>query len=406
MKQRNSFDNIIKKLLWDDTKQVGNSNYRRYIQKRNSYPNITEYLTNRYVDSLSITETIQRIVYNIEERPVCEKCGNPVKFIGKPNSKGIFKRFCSNSCANSINSAKASQTKIEKYGDAGCTIKGKETKLKQYGNANYNGDRAAAVLKTDYIKRNEKSNQTKLDRYGYVNYNGDRSAAVAKIDYNEVRRKGKQTCIKRYGDPYYHGDRKAAMAKVNWEQSIKRNKETKLKRYGDPNYNNMKKSKQTCLEKYGVEYNILTDACKAKLADPLTRKKILETKRKRGTFNTSKPEEYYYSYLVSKYGEDNIIRQYHDERYPFNCDFYIKTDDLFIELQGNWTHGTKPYEDTDSDNEILNDWIEEAKTKPYYKNAIYTWTDLDVRKRNIAKKNKLNYIEIWGSKSIIKKYEK
>ena len=27
---------------------------------------------------------------------------------------------------------------------------------------------------------------------------------------------------------------------------------------------------------------------------------------------------------------------------------------------------------------------------------IYVWTDLDVRKRNIAKENNLNYIEFWN----------
>ncbi len=384
MKQRNSYDNIIKKLLWNDIKHAGNSNYRRYVQKRNSYPNITEYLTNRYDDSLSIAETIQRIVYNIEERPVCEKCTKPVKFIGKPNSKGVFKRFCSNSCANSVNSIKANQTKIEKYGDAGCAIKGKETKLERYGNANYNGDRVAAVAKTDYIKRNEKSNKTKLERYGDMNYNGNRVAAVAKTDYSEVRRKGKQTCIERYGDPYYHGDRKAAMNKIDWELSMERNKETKLKRYGDPNYNNMEKSKQTCLEKYGVEFP-------SQLKEIVN--KINNTKAKNGTFNTSKPEEEYYAYLISKYGKDDVIRQYKDERYPFRCDFYIKSTDTFIELQLFWSHGGKPFEGTKEDIEKLNRWKERAKTSKLYKDNINVWTVSDVVKRETAKKNNLNYIE-------------
>ena len=31
---------------------------------------------------------------------------------------------------------------------------------------------------------------------------------------------------------------------------------------------------------------------------------------------------------------------------------------------------------------------------------IYTWTDLDVRKRNIAKENNLNYIEFWNIKEV------
>ena len=39
----------------------------------------------------------------------------------------------------------------------------------------------------------------------------------------------------------------------------------------------------------------------------------------------------------------------------------------------------------------LNEWIEKSKNSNYYKNAIYTWTDLDVRKLNTFKSNNLNY---------------
>lgn len=37
-----------------------------------------------------------------------------------------------------------------------------------------------------------------------------------------------------------------------------------------------------------------------------------------------------------------------------------------------------------------------AKTSNYYKNAIYTWTDLDVRKVKIAKENNLNFVAIYN----------
>jgi hypothetical protein len=36
------------------------------------------------------------------------------------------------------------------------------------------------------------------------------------------------------------------------------------------------------------------------------------------------------------------------------------------------------------------------KNKTKYDSVIYTWSDLDVRKRNIAKQNNLNYIEFWN----------
>ena len=59
--------------------------------------------------------------------------------------------------------------------------------------------------------------------------------------------------------------------------------------------------------------------------------------KKNGTYKKSKKEDECYELLIKKY--DNVIRQYRDEnRYPFNCDFYIPNEDLFIEFNGYWTH--------------------------------------------------------------------
>lgn len=116
------------------------------------------------------------------------------------------------------------------------------------------------------------------------------------------------------------------------------------------------------------------------------------TKSKNHSFNTSSPEDKYYSYLCKKYGVEDIIRQYSEERYPFACDFYIKSLDLFIELNLTWTHGGKLFDSSNfADIEKLAVWKEKAKTSKYYQQAIYTWTDLDIRKRNAALENKLNY---------------
>lgn len=45
---------------------------------------------------------------------------------------------------------------------------------------------------------------------------------------------------------------------------------------------------------------------------------------------------------------------------------------------------------------ILNIWKEKSKTSDYYKTAINVWTNTDVIKRNTAKKNNLNYLEIFS----------
>ena len=128
--------------------------------------------------------------------------------------------------------------------------------------------------------------------------------------------------------------------------------------------------------------------------------KRYETQMKNGTLGKNvetKAEQEYYEYLKTLYSEDDIIKQYFDkERYPFRCDFYIKSEDLFIEVHGNWTHGGRPFDPQDIEcQKQLAEWEEKAKTSNYYKNAIYTWTDLDVRKVKTAKQNNLNFEVIY-----------
>lgn len=126
------------------------------------------------------------------------------------------------------------------------------------------------------------------------------------------------------------------------------------------------------------------------------KEKEYQTKKANNSFHISKLEDAYYLELCNKYGENDVTRQYRDERYPFACDFYIKSEDKFIEFNKTWTHGGKPYDSNDEDCiALLNKWKEKALTSKYYQIAIYTWTDLDVRKREYADKNHLNYEVIY-----------
>lgn len=123
------------------------------------------------------------------------------------------------------------------------------------------------------------------------------------------------------------------------------------------------------------------------------------TKEKNNTFNTSKPEELLFIRLQKEYPEDYILRNYKSDKYPFRCDFYIKSKDLYIELNNHWTHGGKPYNPDDKEcQEKLAIWKIKAKTSKFYENAIYVWTELDVKKQEIAKKNNLNYQVIYDLK--------
>lgn len=135
----------------------------------------------------------------------------------------------------------------------------------------------------------------------------------------------------------------------------------------------------------------VTDWDKAKEKEYLTRKK-------NNSFTKSSKEEKFYNDLIKSYGEDNVIRQYFDkERYPFRCDFYIKSEDKFIELNGFFTHGPHPFNPEDINDQLLLANLKEDADNgdKWAKNIIYVWTDLDVRKLKTAKENNLNFEAIY-----------
>lgn len=111
------------------------------------------------------------------------------------------------------------------------------------------------------------------------------------------------------------------------------------------------------------------------------------------SFKQSKTELMLLDYLKSEYPD--LIYQYKDkERYPFKCDFYIPSLDLFIEYNGYWTHGLHPFNPLNKeDNLKLLKW--KTKESKQYKTAIKVWTITDPLKRETAIKNNLNFIELW-----------
>ena len=386
--------------------------------------NIKKYLLNRFEYVESIQESLYRIKNNIEIRPVCPVCGKYVKFLGLKKKGFTYhcSQYCSNNDLNTINKSK--QSSLRKYGvDNYSKTKEhkervKQTCLEKYGREipfNYDKSKETCLEKygvDNYFKTKEfieKRKQTCLEKYGVENYNN--------------KEKGKQTCLEKYGQTSFNK---------------KKEKQTCLEKYGDENYNNPEKRKQTCLEKYGREipfnYDKAKETCLKKygvdnysktkefkdrvketnlnkfgVSTPLLLEKsrnkrfskeiidnVIDTKRKNHTFNTSKLEEELYLYIKEKF--PSVIRQYKDkERYPFCCDFYIPELDLFLELNGTWTHGKHPFNiNSKEDISILNTWKEKSKEHPFYLSAIETWTIRDVKKRNKAKEENLNFHEFWN----------
>ena len=414
-------DDIVKE-EFKSKRYVYNPNaLRRYTSRIEGKYNkdIYEYLINRYNDSDSLKETLFRIYNGIEEHPKCPTCGKPLVF------KGIFFKFCSNICAQSsdeikqkikqtclkkygvdnYNKTKESKEKIkqtclEKYGveyfwqSDECKEKIKQTCLEKYG--------VDSPLKSEKIRN--KCKQTCLEKYGVDN--------PAKLEEN--KEKVKQTCLKKYGTlsptqckeirdkikqsclEKYGVDNPAKL-----EENKEKVKKTCLKKYGglapicDPNIKNQ--IKQTCLEKYGVDNYGKSLKHKINMSAIMSSDEMQEHRynvmTKNHSFNTSKPEEELYLYIKEKF--PSVKRQYKDKlRYPYNCDFYIPELDYFIELQGYYTHNTHPY----NPNSILDQVLVERYKDRYGPKcqAITIWTLKDPEKRDCAKRNNLNFEEIWN----------
>lgn len=184
------------------------------------------------------------------------------------------------------------------------------------------------------------------------------------------------------------------------ENNLMRKKSETLK--GRPRSEGVKKSISAKNKGHEVSEKTRKAVSKANKERTVEQRKIQAskarlTKKLNSTFNTSKPEKNLYKTLLKENVNKTIYRQYKDkERYPYYCDFYIKEDDLFIELNAHWTHGGHPFDlNNKEDLEQLALWQEKAKTSKFYAQAIYVWTDLDPRKQQCAKDNNLNYKTIY-----------
>ena len=392
-----------------------------YFLKSNGHVNVQrlnniseeykEYLDNRYTDSQSLRETIKRIQYNIEVRPVCVICGKPVKFLnGKKNQ--LFNKTCCKEHANMLDGItvkkvlkdiysdvnkkqeinnKIRETCLLKYGDEHYSnrIKARETCLQRYG--------VTSPLKSEIFK--QKSKETCLQKYG-VEYTGQIPEKIEKthkvclekygvdsvFKVQKFRNQSLDTCIKKYASDE---DDINSIVNIGQLKYIKN------------------KIKNTCLEKYGVENPMQTQYYKNLISSILSsnevQKKIYNTKLKNHSFNISYQEDICFELLKYKYSD--CIRQYKSDLYPYNCDFYIPSLNLYIEYNGSHYHHYHPF-DINDDNDLneLNRLKEKAENsnahkngkKSQYDNIIYTWTILDSKKRNIAQQNNLNYIEFWN----------
>ena len=386
-------DSLIIKILIKDDKILTNS-----IRKINKgkYPNILEYLNSRYNDSDCMTETIRRIKYKLEERPVCKWCGGHVSFNGYHKGSMHYSACCCSSCHAKYTKDKRFETNIKKYGRKNF---GSAEKVKEYWISHYGVDNPA---KTDFVKK--KMRETNLRKYGF---NCSSKSEIVKektkqtclkrygVEYagqiEEAKEKSKKTCLEKYGSEYYIGSKDCL------EKTIEFSKQNYNVDWFTKSEEIKNKAKKTMLRRYGVEYSMQIPKNKEYMSYLMSSYEMQErrynTMKRNHTFNSSSTEEEFFLYIKSRF--PTVVRQYKDKnRYPYFCDFYIPELDYFIELQGYYTHGKHPFDPNSNEDLQL---IEYYKKK-YGEDCqpITIWSIKDVEKRDCAKRNHLNFKEVWS----------
>ena len=350
-----------------DTPDIPYKNLFREDYIKKNFPDFYNKLALKYPNIVNYKERVYLYIHGWNEPPRCPTCGNYKKYRNSPAGYG---KYCDRTCIN-----------LEEK-----NRKTKKTKLERYGDESYNN--------------RQKSKKTNLDKYG----------VTCTLVSESVKEKVQKTNIERYGvdNPF----------KSEVFQQKARN--TKTKKYGEPNFSNPEKRRSTCLERYGADnamkntkiqekfistmrkkYGVrcamlnqeLKQKCTESIKNARSTGKYNETHKQNNSFNTSNIEREFEKYLIDlgiKYEY-----QYRSKEYPFECDFYFPDLNLYLEIQGTWTHGEHPFDENNpNDKKMVEFW--KSKNTKYYNQAIYVWTNLDVKKRKLAETNNLNFLEIFS----------
>ena len=356
--------------LTDNSGEYNKRINRKYLETHDL--NILHILYNVY-DDLSEKTPVYEIYYrlknNLKKRPVCIICGKPVKY-----TSGHYAKFCSKECQYSDLGKKITKeikikSNLEKYGVEHTSQLKEVTDKRTKSRADHVNKIQQHVRESLYKKYGaydvmhiphilQKIKNTNLKKFGV-----EFPLQQLKKENSEIYQKISQTCINKFD-----------------VDSPLKNKEVR------------EKIKQTNIQKYGVD-------------NPLKNKEIWKKSQdNRQISSKSKLENNFLNYLKLKYESDDIITQYKSKEYPYYCDFYIKSINLYIEIQGHWTHNDHPFDINNLNDQLIMDiWRTKSLSDKYYKNALNTWTIKDVEKRNTAIQNNLNYLEIFG-KTDLNKY--
>lgn len=295
---------------------------------------------------------------------------------GKEFSKGNNKT-CSDKCAREL----GKQTILNKYGVDNVskipeikekisktlknkTLEEKEEINKKIRKTNLEKYGVEHALQSKEIR--EKAKETWIKKYGVDN----------PLKSKEILEKVQQTTLEKYGNkiPFKTENFKTKASKT-WtnkygvsqpglsKEIINKGLETKLEKYGSKSYNNIEKTKQTCLKKYGVDNPQKSIVIKEKMKQTCLEKYGVPYHCMTKQCRESNP------FAISKINQ-NFSKILNDNNYKtklefsigrFSYDIQIINTNILIEIDPAYTHNS-----TIGPN--FNGKILEAKNKYYHYN--------------------------------------
>ena len=351
-----------------------------------------EKVTQQYDNQiLDLTTRVYWVLKGLVEAPRCfnERCNKRIVHKTFDYTKQHNPIYCSLMCNNtsSMHIVKASRTRKkraieDKDQQKRIEAKKRATKVKNGHSPNWNNAE----------KRLQTCKQRVFEDPDY---------------FNKIEQKRKSTKVKKGYSPNWHNEKQMVSTRYEknggvWESKdmVERKIAKSYEKYGfaSPNQSPIVKQhkKEGCLKKFGVDSYSKTEAYHRQMmaVNDQRKEKEFATKKRNGSWNVSKPEDRVYGFLTSKFGKEDVERQYRSSSYPFSCNFYIKSLDLYIECNFSWTHGGHWFGSNNKDDiAIVQKW--KSKHTKYYDNAIANWTIRDIKKRECLEKNKLNYIVMW-----------
>lgn len=402
-------DNILNNFLFKEDRSYSyDINQKIYMELNKKYGNIFR--------SCNEIAYLIKNKNNLQNLHIFCQCGNKNRFA---NYYKGYKLFCSNICIYcrkhkgiKISNTKQNFTEEQKilakkhYEESmmknhGCKhnwaskdpkLNGRTTKKERYGDENYSNPK--------------KASKTKLIKYGTEKYNNSQKAKITRLNTIDENGKNLNQMInekmvkKRKADVDQNGMNSFQRAALKAVQTAINNiDENGLNSYQRGSI----KSKITSSIKYGVDHHTKTQEYRNIFKDKEFVKnrgqKDYETKKKNKSFNRrSKQEIRCYELLKTKFPDAE--HSYRDEkRYPFNCDMYIPSKDLFIECHFGFAHGGEPFnsnnqkhlEEVERCNVKKEELRFDGKKKNSYAEKIKVWTISDPLKLKTFINNKLNF---------------